>query len=520
MKRAFLLVAVCSFALPVNAQDPTVVVAYDSATGELSMSTQQPITTFQLASKAGSLNGIWPSIANGPFDGFHPYKLFLLDVEGFDNAEFGPVFHPGLGVEFLLNDICLEGSFKGGGGFAGKTLFLVDGQAVNPHNSLNCNSVGSADGTREVRMEYVPATGELLLSDLDGLDHLKSINLASPTNIFTEGNFENLNGPFDVQTPHRFVKVDPNGFQTLSFGSVLPPDFEVEALAEQFCGSTTDEYRSTRHDLFINDLKIDSCRPQFKVNQIIAEDPPGHIGFHYDKSTGELLVNVADGTRMSAVEIFSETGIFTGEPSDEFRSQIDEASPTKLFKIDTRGFEDVSLGKIVEPGLSEDFLLGDICVRASFKGIAGRVDTIHLNSDVDLPITCGSRPSVSIDGANARLFVGEEITEATLELDGVTFAETLPIEIAPFATQKSPTRLVLDFPDGNEGLIDLGELFPSDVAFKSIQNSVSVRAVLANGSQVESFDVVQRVHVPEPSRQLTLIGLIPFLLRRRAAAAA
>ncbi len=71
-----------------------------------------------------------PDILPGPFDVLTSDKLFKLDVDGFDNVNFGPVLPGGCNVEEMVADLIISGSYIGGGdllsrGGGGPYLYTV-----------------------------------------------------------------------------------------------------------------------------------------------------------------------------------------------------------------------------------------------------------------------------------------------------------------------------------------------------------------------------------------------------------
>ena len=261
-------------------EDAGVVFQYDSQTGNLSIESQLPVTTMQLMSRSGAINGVWPTVATGPFDEFHPYKLFLLNFNGFNSADFGPVYPAGLTVDFLKEDVCIYGS-KLPEGFLGQTTFMVDDQSFEL-SEVDCNANQIVEHDAKVRLHYAPETGELSLHDLDGLNSISSLQLFAGGNLFSMQNYENLDGPFDVGLRNRFTKVDRDGFETVfrSERSCLK-NLDVTQLAQQMCGDITDEFRFSKHDLYLDDQRLEACRPGAGVKQLIDDVPPEYVGLHY-----------------------------------------------------------------------------------------------------------------------------------------------------------------------------------------------------------------------------------------------
>jgi hypothetical protein len=101
----------------------------------------------------------------------------------------------------------------------------------------------------------------------------------------------------------------------------------------------------------------------------------------YNAATGELAVDAPEGTELTSVNIDSASGIFTGQPAANLGGSFDNDSDTNVFKA-TFGtsFGSISFGNVAQPGLEEEFLLGDLTVIGSLQdgGGLGDVDLVYV----------------------------------------------------------------------------------------------------------------------------------------------
>jgi hypothetical protein len=104
--------------------------------------------------------------------------------------------------------------------------------------------------------------------------------------------------------------------------------------------------------------------PRYYDNMLIDEISGG-IGLEYGAQSGELSVVVPDDLRLTAISISSATGIFQQSQGGAFEGPLDRQSATSLFKLRVgTSFGGISLGPLMPPGLTKEFLLLDISARA------------------------------------------------------------------------------------------------------------------------------------------------------------
>ena len=107
----------------------------------------------------------------------------------------------------------------------------------------------------------------------------------------------------------------------------------------------------------------------------------GQTSVGYDTSTGEVWVDAPAGTDLTSINIDSAAGIFTGDAAANLGGSFDNDADNNIFKA-TFGssFGTLSFGNVAQPGLSEEFVAGDLTVVGSLAGGGdlGAVDLIYV----------------------------------------------------------------------------------------------------------------------------------------------
>ena len=117
-----------------------------------------------------------------------------------------------------------------------------------------------------------------------------------------------------------------------------------------------------------------------------AIQPNGQIGdgqtsVVYSPATGEFSVDAPEGVELTSINIDSAAGIFTGNEAANLGGSFDNDADGNIFKA-TFGssFGSLSFGNVLRPGLSEEFVLGDLSVVGSLTGGGdlGNVDLVYV----------------------------------------------------------------------------------------------------------------------------------------------
>jgi hypothetical protein len=101
----------------------------------------------------------------------------------------------------------------------------------------------------------------------------------------------------------------------------------------------------------------------------------------YDANTGEVSVDAPAGVELTSINIDSAADIFTGAAAQSLGGSFDNDADGNIFKA-TFGssFGSLTFGRVAQPGLSEEFLLGDLTVVGSLDGGGdlGEVDLVYV----------------------------------------------------------------------------------------------------------------------------------------------
>jgi hypothetical protein len=107
----------------------------------------------------------------------------------------------------------------------------------------------------------------------------------------------------------------------------------------------------------------------------------GQTSILYNAGSGELAVDAPAGTELTSINIDSVAGIFTGSTAENLGGSFDNDADNNVFKATFGGsFGSLSFGNVAQPGLAENFLLGDLTVVGSLAGggALGNVDLIYI----------------------------------------------------------------------------------------------------------------------------------------------
>ena len=214
------------------------ILEYDPTNGGLNVRVNEPeenglratLTTVLIESRRGIFTGEPAMGVSGAFDAHSPNKLFKLKPSGFDGVDFGFPVAKGLTNSEFISDLCVTGSWFGGGNIAAE--YLYPGAGVVP---LTCND--SSDPPVQVDVAYNPTNGSLTFSLDDLVDDpqgagrdewFSTLEINSSAGIFTGARPRSLSGEFDAYSSHRVVKQDRNGFKSVYLDSVIAPGLDAE----------------------------------------------------------------------------------------------------------------------------------------------------------------------------------------------------------------------------------------------------------------------------------------------------
>jgi hypothetical protein len=261
---------------------------------------------------------------------------------------------------------------------------------------------------------YDPETGgfSVVTSEI-----LTTLEIISKSRIFTGDAAQNLGGQWDVDRDDKLFKLLPEGFRSLDFGRVAPPDLTAEFLAQDLL---IDGSRLAGGELHNVDIREPSFSTVFEVElfdprqnlgprlpvefTLLASDANDYIGFTNATErrgpgqiapirltyrcdvngdsvcTSDDIDALSDGIRadtllvyhpvtgglsvqtkvpLSTLEIISQSSIFNGN-CQGLDGLFDVCRPDKIFKLGPDGFGSSYLGNVTRPGLSVRSLKNDI----------------------------------------------------------------------------------------------------------------------------------------------------------------
>ena len=92
----------------------------------------------------------------------------------------------------------------------------------------------------------------------------------------------------------------------------------------------------------------------------------------YDSVTGDLSVDAPAGFELTSINIQSATAVFTESSAENLEGAFDNDTDDNIFKATFGGsFGSLSFGQVATPGLSREFLVGDLTVQGSLAGGGG-----------------------------------------------------------------------------------------------------------------------------------------------------
>jgi hypothetical protein len=173
--------------------------------------------------------------------------------------------------------------------------------------------------------------------------------------LFLASRARNLEGPFDQGDDRNLFKASlQDGFGSLTFGAVARARLSPERLVD---------------DLTVAGMLEDGS----SLGLVDLVYIPGIGGpltvVYYDPATGEIAVAPPENTQLTSINLDSATGIFTNAPARNLGGSFDNDMDENIFKA-TFGssFGQISFGNVAQPGLTEDFVLGDLSVHGSLTG--------------------------------------------------------------------------------------------------------------------------------------------------------
>ncbi|MCA9214250.1 MAG: hypothetical protein KDB27_14360 [Planctomycetales bacterium] len=318
---------------------------YQTDIGELTLESDELLTTLEIVSNDRLFTGQRPEVLNGLFDVFAPGKLFRLDPAGFGSLEFGAVLPPDLTQSFLAADLTVNGS-------------LLDGGAIGDLPIV-------VNGHRDPTITYDAASGEI---SVDVEDSLTFLSITSAAGIFTADPAANLSGPLDVDTNEQLSIYNEAGIDDFTLGTVA-----ITGLTEPFVAN----------DLTIRGTYVDGSPFSGARVQVIPQ--VNDVGVTYDATTGQITVQ--SNAPLESIVIESDVSFFPLDTADSLGGPDDELSSMRLKKVDSDGFRDIAFGAIAQSGWLVEDLTPILTVTATLLG-GVQVDAVPLTV---IPETAATR---------------------------------------------------------------------------------------------------------------------------------
>lgn len=208
--------------------DPRAVLHYNSQTGNLRVDVSDPdaegagalLTTLEIVSANRTFTGDPAQHVTGLFDVDSDGKIFKMNQYGFHDVDFGNVVETGLSNAEFVADICVAGSWYGGGRVLAEYQYpgadIVPIHCSNKRLSTDID-LRMADDTKKFTIE-------------SSADPMTTLELRSKSGVFT-GTPENAD-EFAVFNRYHILKQDRNGFSQIDLGTLIDPTLSQSFLAD------------------------------------------------------------------------------------------------------------------------------------------------------------------------------------------------------------------------------------------------------------------------------------------------
>ena len=120
-----LITAIATVCVADDSDPNAVSIIYDPSTRSLVFDGASDLTSLEVVSASGILNGQRPDSLNGTFDVHEDDLLFKLDADGFPSLLADGILTETYTLEELESDLTIDGSFVGGGGVGAVSFSFV-----------------------------------------------------------------------------------------------------------------------------------------------------------------------------------------------------------------------------------------------------------------------------------------------------------------------------------------------------------------------------------------------------------
>jgi hypothetical protein len=356
----------------------TLDLSYDPATG--SLISVPPPYYMQLNSPRGLFTQI-PAIRVGNFYE-HYFEVFQPQTPT-DSLQIGPVLTPGVTLDELLLDLCVEAQTSRSefGVIDYFETIRLNGQVLHAEPA-DCIPMPPEfppmTGERTALLQYDAITGDLRMRSQSPL---ATMEIQSKSGSFT-GTPRNgvFIGVFDVARADKLFKLMTSGFVELDMGPVVAPELASHTLLADICANGA--WLGGGH------ATLDYAYPgagAVPIPDCVDQSPrtEAAISLEYNADDGQLTIETADllaepvppGAAaadevllMTTLELRSVSGAFTGPVPPSLSGAYDQQTPFRILKQDREGFASVDLGMVLAPGLSAEQVATDVTLDVTFLG--------------------------------------------------------------------------------------------------------------------------------------------------------
>ena len=409
------LIFVVLLTVPAACQDPISFLDYDPVTGSLGISgadDSSAFTTIEIVSPAGVFTRTSPA-KNSIFDVYYDYKFFTLVNSGLPSGtDLGPIVADGLDPAELAANICVNGSFLGGG-----TI-----QPVAIRNDDSTWAVAEACPTVPGRPHFIePIDFYLDYSSADG--HLSIDSTGQPLSLIRLQGIGNerifgdvrpafLTEPTDSYSFSQLTMTSINGFETFDLGTVLSNEIvaespTVEQLASSLCyRATTTELRKSGQ-LYIRSEgsqthAVSACGDRITIPQEAFDfllDPTVDVGIVVDSEDNVIVhVPIQEDSAVAPLvelEIKATEDIFVPAAANSsiFSGPFDLINRNQIQLSNSNGLSTtLNLGPILHPDVDVNELDQLLSIEGTFLGGAA----VEKTAFVVVPEPGG--PSIAVAG--------------------------------------------------------------------------------------------------------------------------
>ncbi len=472
-----------------------VVIDYESDTGRvIATASDTPFTTLEIMSNSGIFTGTQPDIiSEGQFNVYRPDKMFVMDISGLSEVDFGPSAAKGLTPEFLLSDLAFNGSLLGGGGIRILPAWTLDDDAPEVRAGLVINEA----------VWKVPLSGlsfPLLKFDYQTGDG--NLDVPLPEAFGGRAAGTGVSVSVDGQSWHTITSLDSCGHKTCSIsrsvGSLIG-NLELNAQRDLWIKFQNTTFGA---ELRIDNLSVESLQASDWYEFHLEDGASAYIGVDVTSRAGHRSLNVYDAggaliTAMSLIangrlEIASHGGgnqyflELVGAGDYDLTISRSETQPLTHFRDGPAALDANGLGRFLVAANNDHDEIVDLSYEADFEDLSGRRLNLRASvpdiafSSSDLPPRVAIEDDVGVGEVSADI-QGDYDIDIWIDHDAAYY-----ILEAQFEDAEADVRDGWLYVDRSETLINEFELrLPYVIDRRTLDKS----DFLWNGPEISSIEV-------------------------------